>query len=100
MIESIELWLSRFLGDTKLPLLYVVHTEASWPDGLDPRVGETNTKYTTHEDEMVARAPIYINNIDEPVTEQFAQDNRQVWQLMENLTKNLDCWHIVKPYQR
>jgi hypothetical protein len=66
-IESIEIWLSRFLGDTKIPLSYVVRTNAPFPAGLDPRVGEPDTEYTTHEDEMVARAPTFINNIDEPV---------------------------------
>ena len=71
-IKSIELWLSRFLRETKLPLSYMVRTEASFPAGLDPIVGESDTDYTTHEDEMVARAPIFINNINKPVTGEFA----------------------------
>ena len=92
------MWLSRFLGEIKLPIFYVARTEDFFPTGFDSRAGEANTDYTTHEDEMVARAPIFINIIDDPVTGEFVQDNRLVWQHIQNLTKKIDCWHIVKPY--
>ena len=72
-IESIELWLARHLGKTKLPLSYVVRHNPIVPGCMDPRVGQEDSLYPTHKEEMVARAPIFVDNTAVTFTWEFAQ---------------------------
>ena len=49
-------------GVSGIPLLYAVPLEVEPPDeDEDPTAGEADSLYLTHDDEMIARAPILID---------------------------------------
>ena len=62
MFEALETLFGRMRGVSGIPLLYVVRLQVEPPDeDEDPTVGEADSPYLTHDDEMIARAPILLD---------------------------------------
>ena len=51
-MEAIEEYLCAYLGETGIPLAYVIHKTVDVPEDPDPP-----TSYPSIQDEMIARAP-------------------------------------------
>jgi hypothetical protein len=99
-MEAIEEHLRANLGETKIPLAYVVREDIEMPAGADPSAG-----YILIQDEMIRRAPHRIPAHGVPVEDQaldptFQIDNRKVWQILSDLCHDKDCWTYIKPFQR
>ena len=93
-LEEVEEYLRNHLGHTKIPLAYVVRKEQDVPPhATDPQDG-----YPVIQDEMIRRAP-HVNAAGQK-TESFNIDNRHVWTLISELTRDHKCWTYVKPHQR
>ena len=93
-LEEIEEYLRNHLGHTKIPLAYVVRKEQDVPlHATDPQ-----ENYPVVQDEMIRRAP-HLDATGNK-TESFNIDNRRVWTLISELTRDHKCWTYVKPHQR
>ena len=91
MFEAPETLFGRMRGMSGIPLLYVVRPEVEPPDeDEDPTVGEADSPYLTHDDEMIARAPILLDrdrctgDVDQwdvtgPFNNTYLQDRKKVW---------------------
>jgi hypothetical protein len=86
-MEAICEFFGSFLGETGVPLAYVVRENIEIPPGTDPSEG-----YITVAEEMIARAP--------HGNQAHAHDSMEVWSYMVNFTRAHDCWTYVKPSQR
>lgn len=97
-IDNIEEYLRGCLGTTKIPLAYVIRNDLD----VKPEATDPSTNYASRQAELIARAPILINNndIDGPKNQTFKSDNDAVWDHLAELTRSLDCWTYVKPAQR
>jgi hypothetical protein len=85
-MEAIREFFGSVLGETGVPLAYVVRENVEMPPGTDPSEG-----YITVAEEMIARAP-HGNHT-------YANDSMEVWSYMANITQARDCWTYVKPAQ-
>jgi hypothetical protein len=99
-MEAIEEHLRSHLGETNIPLSYVVREEVGMPIDPDPSAG-----YSLIQDEMIRHAPHHIPAHGVPVEEQdvdptYQIDNRKVWQVLSDLCHEKDCWTYIKPFQR
>ena len=67
-IESIILWFERYLGVDGIPLSHLirVHDVVIQKNG-DPRKGEANSIYITHQYEMIARTLYFVDNDSAPL---------------------------------
>ena len=90
-LESLSEYLRSYLGETGIPLAYVVRTDQA--PGADPVGGHSSAL-----DEMISRAPHY-NAGGEPLAA-YLTDRLKVWELIANICRDLDCWSYVKPAQR
>jgi hypothetical protein len=87
MEEIRELFVS-VLGETGVPLAYVVRENVEIPPGTDPSEG-----YITVAEEMIARVP--------HGNQAYANDSMEVWRsYMAIITQSHDFWTYVKPAQR
>ena len=91
-IENILEYLRSVLGETGVPLQYVVRREREVPAN-DPPGG-----YPTPTEEMIARAP-HFDGAGNP-TQTFVADNHKVWEFMHAVTCDDVCFAYVKPSQR
>ena len=89
-IEMIEEWLRGCLGITKIPLAYVIREDEELPN--DP-----NEEYDSLADEMIARAP--IKHEDESYVPTYLTDRQRVWELLNSLTREHDCFTYIRPAQ-
>ena len=89
-IDSIQDYLGMRLGRTKIPLAYIVRKDVEVPAAPDPQDG-----YSTHQDEMIARASHTVAD-----NEAYTYDNRMVWDLISGWVRDTECWIHVKPFQR
>ena len=92
-LEEIEEYLRNHLGHTKIPLAYVVRKEQDVP----PHATDPQENYPVVQDEMIHRAP-HLDATGNK-TESFNIDNRRVWTLISELTRDHKCWTYVKPHQ-
>ena len=86
-IEGLTEFLDGYLGETKIPLGYVIRKSVELPEGADP-----SDEYPTIAAEMIRRAP--------HGTAVYRADNRKVWDIIAAITRTEDCWTYVKPAQR
>jgi hypothetical protein len=86
-MEAIHEFLRMYLGESKIPLAYIVRDEEALPDGNDPAIN-----YATVQDEMIRRAP--------HDGQMYQSDNEKTWEIMAAITRDHDCWTYVKPAQR
>jgi hypothetical protein len=87
IMEAIRESFGAVLGETGVPLAYVVRDNVEIPPGTDPSEG-----YITVAEEMITRAP--------HGNQAYANDSMEVWSYMVNITRSNDCWTYVKPAQR
>jgi hypothetical protein len=86
-MEAIRELFGSVLGETGVPLAYVIRDNAEIPPGTDPSEG-----HITVAEEMIARVP--------HGKQSYANDSIEVWSYMANITRAHDCWTYVKPAQR
>jgi hypothetical protein len=86
-MEAIHEFFGSVLGETGVPLAYVVRENVEIPPGTDPLEG-----YITVAEEMIACAP--------HGNQAYANDSMEVWSYMVNITRAHECWTYVKPSQR
>ena len=84
-IEAIEEYFRNYLGETGIPLAYVVRKEENVPANPDP-----SANYDTAMDEMIARAP--HADAAGVMTAHFSVDRTKVWQLMSTICRDEVCW--------
>ena len=100
-LEAIQEWIGMHLGITKVPLSYVVREEIDYPPHpTEPAFGQPESPYSSHQEEMVARAPIRSRSIVPVFMADFQIDNKAVWELICGLCREKDCWTHVKPYAK
>jgi hypothetical protein len=85
-MEAICEFFGSVLGETGVPLAYVVRENVEIPPGTDP-----SEWYITVAGEMIARAP--------HGNQAYANDSMEVCSYMANITRAHDCWTYVKPAQ-
>ena len=81
--EMIEKLISKAMGDSGVPLNYVIRTDLYPADGAD----YTGTNYTSKDAEMIACAPIFLETCvrDEkmgPFHEIFQADHKKVYDIL------------------
>jgi hypothetical protein len=86
-MEAIREFFGSVLGETGVPLAYVVHENVEIPPGTDPSEG-----YITVAEEMIVCAPHW--------NQAYANDSMEVWSYMANITWAHDCWTYIKPAHR
>jgi uncharacterized membrane protein YgcG len=92
-MEGIQGWLRGCLGQTKIPLAYVIRADIEVPaEAADPA-----TNYSSRIDELIARAPIGAVGAE---NENYLVDRGTVWDLIESITRNDPSWTYVKAAQR
>ena len=94
MMEAIEEYLRNHLGETGIPLVYVVQKDEAVP----PEADDPATNHESATDEMVAHAP--YNNVAGDLLPMFIADRRKTWELLADLGRDDDCWTYLKPAQR
>ena len=93
-LEAVEEHLRNYLGETKIPLSYVVRREAEVP----PQATDPSANYPLVQDEMIRRASHQTG--EGSVDPVFEVDNRLVWTIIADLMRDHKCWRYVKPFQR
>ena len=88
-----EEYLSGHIGVIGIPLYYVVRSE----EAVAPSFDELETRFSSAENEMVARAPILEVGLR---TITFKTDMMKVWGLISLITRDLHCCTYVKLAQR
>ena len=108
--ERVKIVLTRVQGITGVPLVYVVgHQLIPEPEDEDPAFGEVDGKYTSHDQEMIARSPILTNNsdydlsyedleADGPFVLPFLTDPKKVWAILHALLSASSMWQPVKKF--
>jgi hypothetical protein len=86
-MEAIHELFGSVLGETGVPLAYVVRANVEIPPVTDPSEGYITVAY-----EMIARAP--------HGNQAYANDSMEVWSYIVNITRARDFWTYVKPAQR
>jgi hypothetical protein len=87
-IETLDAHFRGLRGETKIPLSYVIRNdEAIMPEGDDP-----DTNYTSPEDEMTARAPLFGND--------YVNDNKKVFDVLRTILVDTDPFVWIKDHQR
>lgn len=92
-IEALEEYFRNYLGETKIPLAYVIRKDRNVPADPDP-----SANYSTVQAEMIRRAP-QVNAAGEELPT-YASDNRKVWELLSSICREHECWTYIKPAQR
>ena len=105
-ISTFEEDLARRRGIMGHPLKYVIRHKADVPAAhLDPSFGDPESSYTSMDDEMIGRAPIYSRDVgcdedDGPWSKEFTMDSATVYTLMEKAFGKSAYWTNAKIYGR
>ena len=92
-MELMHEHLYTFLGETGIPLAYVVCAERVVPADPDPAEG-----YGTRQREMMFRAP--HQDAAGTLLPVYRADNEKVFEIIAAMTRDQPCWTQVKPAQR
>jgi hypothetical protein len=92
-MEDIEEYFRNYLGETGVPLAYVIRKDARVP----PEADDPSGNYTSPTDEMIARAPHEAGGVNLPT---YLSDREKVWELLAGICRAHDCWTYFKPAQR
>jgi hypothetical protein len=101
-LENIQNWFRGLLGQTHIPLAYVIRpdTELDAP----PEAGDPTTNYATKVDELIRRAPIVeTRGADGAVTAWVAvylSDRATVWNKLDELTRDHPCRTYIRKAAR
>ena len=112
MFEALETLFGRMRGVTGIPLLYVVRKDLEPPDeDRDPTVGESDSPYLTHDDEMIARAPIILDrdrcvgeieqwDVTGPFNNTYLQDRKKVWVVLHTIFNGTYLYVHMKKFRQ
>jgi hypothetical protein len=97
-IEAIEGWLRGCLGQTKIPLAYVIRADIAVPDEDDDDADD----YASYQDELIRRAPIQHEMNDDTFTFDpvYKSDRERVWELIDKLTRDHNSHTYVRPARK
>lgn len=93
LIETLIEYFKACNGSTGIPLAYVIRPNVEVPAELD----DPADNYLTRQEELIARAPHVQGDRAHPT---FSADNQLVWQKLQSLMREKDCWTYVRPGQR
>jgi hypothetical protein len=93
-MESILDYFRSYLGETGIPLAYVIRKDIA----VKPSIEDNELNYHTKQEEMIARAPIVDENGN--FTLVYIADRTKVWELIATMCREQECWTYVKPAQR
>lgn len=93
-LDEVEEYLRNNLGQTKIPLAYIVRKEEDVP----PHAGDPAADYGIVQDELIARAP--HRDAAGNRTELYNNDNHRVWTLLVGLCRSHLCWTYIKGFAR
>jgi len=92
--EAMVQYLRGMRGESGVPLSYVARpTNKLIPK---PSAEDPSTGYSTHDEEMVKRAPIIGTKENGPFDDTFMGDNGKVWDLISPLLITMEAWPHVK----
>lgn len=97
-IESIMEYIGGHRGVEGHPLLYCLRDEIPAPaEADDPMKGEPNSKYRTHDQELIGRGKI-VDGVGmlSTFTEVYLADNKRVWTLLCDILKHTTAWPHMK----
>jgi hypothetical protein len=89
-VKYITSHLHKFLGETLVPLSYVIGQEEAVEDEVDDLPGN----YESIQLEMTARAP-HITAAGDPHPI-FVKDNHKVWDILQDICADTDTWTWIK----
>ena len=79
------------------------------PAADDPTMGDVDSVYMSHDDEVVARhriidlpsvtTTLLLHEKSGPFTEEFMSDRKKVWDLLCSLFQDTDAVTVIKPYK-
>jgi hypothetical protein len=93
-----------------VPLIYVIrHILLPKEDDEDPAFGEDDSKYTSHDHEMITCCPILMEDCDYdlsydvlkiqgPFVPTFLTDSKKVWAILHMLFSTSSIWQNVKKF--
>jgi hypothetical protein len=93
-MEALEEYLGGFLGETGIPLAYVVRKDEAVP----PAANDPSNNYDSRFEEMVARAG--HSDVNGELLDTFVADRQRVWELLSAICRDSDCWTYLKTAQR
>jgi hypothetical protein len=108
--EKVKTILTRILGVLGVPLVYVIR-HVSTPDLArdDDEFGDEDSKYTSHDHEMITRCPIVSDDCDwdlewdelevkGPFVPTFLADSKKVCAILHALFSTSSVWQHVKKF--
>jgi hypothetical protein len=93
-LDDVEEYLRICLGQTHIPLSYVLRKDEQVP----PHIVDPTNNCTSIQDEMINRAPQV--NVNGEKTLLFTTDDKRVWTLIHELTRNHKCYTYIKGFAR
>ena len=93
-INAIDDYLGAYLGETGIPVKYVVHNKQDLP--VDP---ERPNWYNTPQEEIIERARHYTETDPDVLEQVYVIDNATVWDILLVACRDLGCWSYIKPFR-
>jgi hypothetical protein len=93
-LDDVEEYLCNHLGQTHIPLSYVVRKNEQVP----PHLVDPPNNYTSIQDEMISRAPQLDDDGERILL--FMTNNKRVWTLIHKLASNHKCYTYIKGFAR
>jgi hypothetical protein len=93
-LDDVEEYLRNHLVQTHIPLSYVVRKNEQVP----PHLVDPPNNYLSFQDEMINRAPQLDENGERTLL--FTTNNKRVWTLIHELTRNHKCYTYIKGFAR
>ena len=87
-MECLVEFFRSYLGETGIPLGYVIRKDALVPD-------EPDGGYATVYDEMIRRAP-HLDAAGHNLPT-YLTDRTKVWELLANMCRDITCWSYIMP---
>ncbi len=96
-LEGLSEYLRGFLGETGVPLSYVVRKNVEPQADPDPAAPNRHYGWATPQLVMINRAPIMDPADPEAYCGTFLLDSETVWQKLKDLLSGEPCWTFIKP---
>ena len=98
-LEQMALWISSHQGISKGSLAYILCHDEGVPLNPDPKHGDADSVYSTHEEEICARNPhTLLGRVT--YTDHYKSDNESVWKLIVKWCKDHPSWTVARPHQK
>ena len=93
-INAIDDYLGAYLGETGIPVKYVMRKKQDLPVDPDPP-----NQYDTPQEEMIERARHYTEADLDILEQVYVVDNVTVWEILLVACCDLGCWSYIKPFR-